>query len=164
MIGRKIFSIRHINCLLAISYGTQFNLVPRIPRIQSPRSWTPYRCDSVHPLHILCAGMVATQLRMLFISFHLILILQYSLFTATLSLITVFRIYDHNDKCFRTQRVLITITSQKGSQLGLKETEIPRLVQLTEAGPKAERAPRTASTEGGNRALGLACRVFQSYY
>lgn len=95
-------------------------------------------------LHILCAGMVATQFRTFLISFRLILILHYSLLTATLSLITVFRIYDQNDKCFHTQRVLITITSQKSSQLWLKETEVTRPVQLTEAVPKAERDPWTA--------------------
>lgn len=88
--------------------------------------------------------MVATQFRTLLIPFHLILILHYSLLTATLSLITVFRIYDQNDKCFHTQRVLITITSQKSSQLWLKETEVTRPVQLTEAVPKAERDPWTA--------------------
>lgn len=74
----------------------------------------------------------------------LILILHCSLLTATLSLIIVFRIYDHHDKCFCTQRVLITITSQKSSQLWLKETEVTCPVRLTEAVPKAERDPWAA--------------------
>lgn len=85
--------------------------------------------------------MIATQFWTRLLSFRLILILHYSLLTATLSLITVFGIYDQNDKCFHTQRVLITITSQKSSQLWLKETEVTRPVQLTEAVPKAERDP-----------------------
>lgn len=48
----------------------------------------------------------------------MILMLHYNLLTAILPLIIIFRIYDQNDKCFHTQRVLITLTSQEFSTLG----------------------------------------------
>lgn len=61
-------------------------------------------------------------------------------------------------------RVLITITSQKSAELWIKETAVTCPVQLTEAVPKAERDPWTASAEGGDHALCLTWKMFQSYY